>query len=169
MFAMLSRTLTAIDCIARTRTATARARLGCILDAGVRRFVDLTTPADRLERYDDMLSGLAAERGIRVTHLTHPITDLGVPTAVEMRSILKVLMSPHDGLTYFHCWGGIGRTGTVAGCLLVEAGYTPQEALALIAQKWTTMEKRLRRTESPETFEQFEFVRNWKAGSERSD
>ena len=26
------------------------------------------------------------------------------------------------GLTYVHCWGGIGRTGTVVGCWLVRHG-----------------------------------------------
>ena len=35
---------------------------------------------------------------------------------------------------YVHCWGGTGRTGTVAGCWLVEQGLTGDEALRRIAE-----------------------------------
>ena len=44
---------------------------------------------------------------------------------------------------YVHCWAGIGRTGTVVGCLLREQGLTAAEALAVIARKWRAMEKRV--------------------------
>jgi len=30
---------------------------------------------------------------------------------------------------FVHCWGGVGRTGTVVGCLLVDAGHDGQAAL----------------------------------------
>ena len=37
---------------------------------------------------------------------------------------------------YVHCWGGIGRTGTVVGCWLVRHGLTGRGALDQIADWW---------------------------------
>jgi protein-tyrosine phosphatase len=34
---------------------------------------------------------------------------------------------------YIHCWGGIGRTGTVVGCYLVRHGLTGEVAIQEIA------------------------------------
>lgn len=65
---------------------------------------------------------------------------------------------------YVHCWGGVGRTGTVVGCYLVRSGLSGDEALARIRQ--------LRRNEatanrpSPETDEQRNMVRSWRAGED---
>ena len=62
---------------------------------------------------------------------------------------------------YVHCWGGIGRTGTVVGCWLVRHGMTGDEALAEIAERWRGMEKRYRHPRSPQTAQQRAYVRNW--------
>ena len=141
-----------------------RDRLESLLDANVRRFVDLTEAGEGLAPYAPMLADLAAARGVRVTHERHAIRDLGVPSTAEMRRILDTLRMPHDGVTYFHCWGGVGRTGTVAACLLIEAGFSPEEALALLDRKWQAMDKRQRKPQSPETPAQFAFIRRWKRG-----
>ena len=55
-----------------------------------------------------------------------PIEDLSVPTLADMERILGAI---DDELAagravYLHCWGGIGRTGTVVGCYLVRQGLT---------------------------------------------
>ena len=59
-----------------------------------------------------------------------------------------------------HCRGGIGRTGMVIGCWLVESGVARDgaEALAIIAREWKSVEKCKRYPHSPETGPQFEFV-----------
>jgi protein-tyrosine phosphatase len=65
---------------------------------------------------------------------------------------------------YVHCWGGIGRTGTVIGCHLVRSGAKGEEALEQLAQLFGNM-SRLKRTmnpRSPETAEQRSFVTGWK-------
>lgn len=60
---------------------------------------------------------------------------------------------------YVHCWGGIGRTGTVAGCWLVEDGLTGPEAIARIAElRWHTPD---RSRSSPETGEQCDYICRW--------
>ena len=48
-----------------------------------------------------------------------------------MREILDHLRTRLDSghKVYVHCWGGIGRTGTVVGCHLVEQGMTADQAL----------------------------------------
>ncbi len=63
--------------------------------------------------------------------------------------------------TYLHCWGGVGRTGTVVGCLLREQGFAAADALDLIGRKWLVMEKRDRHPRSPETPEQIAFIERW--------
>jgi atypical dual specificity phosphatase len=63
-----------------------------------------------------------------------------------------------------HCRGGIGRTGMVVGCWLVQRGTARHgaEALDIIAREWRTVEKCTRYPLSPETGGQCEFVRTWR-------
>ena len=62
-----------------------------------------------------------------------------------------------------HCRGGIGRTGTIVGCWLVQSGRAKNgdEALQMIARFWEGVEKRRRFPVSPETGDQMEFVRRF--------
>jgi protein-tyrosine phosphatase len=138
----------------------ARSRLRAILAVGVTNFVDLTTEHE-LSPYDALLQGLATVQNVKVTYARHAVPDLGVPNVSQMRSILDAIAACAAGITYVHCWGGVGRTGTVAGCLLVEAGFTPQEALRILADKWQVMEKRRRCPRTPEMPEQFRFIEAW--------
>jgi protein-tyrosine phosphatase len=63
---------------------------------------------------------------------------------------------------YVHCWGGIGRTGTVVGCWLVaREGLTTDAALQRIAElRKDTPDRGLG---SPETKLQRRFVLQWLA------
>ena len=79
-----------------------RARLAAHLDAGVRRFIDLTREDDALLPYRDIVAELAAERGVEVTYIRRSIPDLGVPTPGELRATLDLLHAPHEGVTYVH-------------------------------------------------------------------
>jgi hypothetical protein len=142
--------------------ASSRTKLRATLQAGVRHFVDLTEAHEGLLPYDGLLSEEAAARGLTVSHERHAIRDLEVPTDADaLRGLLARLRAPREGATYVHCWGGIGRTGTVIGCLLVELGFSGPQALDLIAMKWQVMAKRHRRPRSPETEAQHRFVRAW--------
>ena len=116
--------------------------------------VDLTGARDQLPAY--------AVPG--AVHLQHPIADFGVPTVDGMRATLHAVLAALDagGTVYLHCKAGIGRTGTVAACLLVEHGHTAEEALALLARKWLTAGQRLYAHETPETDAQRAFVAAWK-------
>ena len=68
---------------------------------------------------------------------------------------------------YVHCWGGVGRTGTVVGCWLVRHGRTGDGALAELGELWRSVEKIHHKPVSPETREQREYVRQWVEPSPR--
>jgi protein-tyrosine phosphatase len=80
-----------------------------------------------------------------------------------MRRILDELDAALAGgeTVYLHCWGGIGRTGTVVGCHLARHGMSGAAALREVM--------RLRRNAlcgempSPETPEQRQLVMEWHA------
>ena len=80
-----------------------------------------------------------------------------------MIEILKLIDNAMliDKKVYVHCWGGVGRTGTVVGCYLVRHGRTGEEALDQIAIWWQAVEKVYIHPHSPETHEQREFIRCW--------
>ena len=95
----------------------------------------------------------------------HPIRDLDVPTAEEMRATLDRIdaVRAAGGTAYVHCWGGRGRTGTVIACWLVRHGLaTPANAVAhlqtLLGPDY------LPSGQTPETDEQRAFVAAWKTG-----
>lgn len=151
---------------ARPRDAAgSRDRIARLLEAGITAFIDLTEPHE-LPPYEQTLRAEAAGRGMSVVYRRMSIKDMSVPkSAGAMAEILdaidQLLAAGHS--IYVHCWGGVGRTGTVVGCYLVRRGLTGQQSLQRITQLWQYMEeqKRARHPRSPETAEQENFVRNW--------
>jgi ADP-ribosylglycohydrolase len=59
---------------------------------------------------------------------------------------------------YIHCWGGVGRTGTVIACWLMRAGLSPRAALYSLNERRKAAG--LRR-ESPDFHAQIDFVEQW--------
>jgi protein-tyrosine phosphatase len=140
--------------------AIARLKLTRFLNSGVDLFIDLTEESE-LAPYDTVLQEEAAALGKTVEHRRFPIRDQSIPSKAEMVALQAEIESALDTgrIVYVHCWGGIGRTGTVVGCYMVQHGSSAAQAL-------TTIE-RLRRgvtdswRSSPETDEQRAFVRAW--------
>jgi predicted protein tyrosine phosphatase len=122
---------------------------------GVTVFVDLTHPSDPLDDYGHLLRG-----GRR---LAHPIPDMGTPTAGHVIGILDDIDAAQgQGETvYVHCWGGVGRTGTVIGCWLVRHGLDEGDAIARIAELRAEISGV---RASPETPGQVALVRGWRRG-----
>jgi hypothetical protein len=140
----------------------ARRKLRRLLAAGITSFVDLTEAGEAwLPPYESILAAEAALRGQPVRYLRAPIRDMGVPTPAALRAMLDYidgeLLGGHR--VYVHCWGGIGRTGTVVGCHLVRHGLSGAEALSLLARlRQSTPDARRR---SPETDAQRLMVLGW--------
>ncbi len=141
-------------------TAVAHQKLCAFLDAGITLFVDLTEDRE-LVPYAALLHEEASARGIRATHRRVPIRDATCPTRREMVQVLDMIEAAlHAGeRVYVHCWGGVGRTGTVIGCYLVRQGLTGKAALHWLKQRMQTTSKSDRR--SPETEAQHSMVYNW--------
>lgn len=139
----------------------ARAKLRAFLDAGITFFLDLTEEKETLQPYAHLLEEEAAKAGRSVVHRRMGIRDINIPSVSFMheiqRTIAEALEQGHK--VYIHCWGGIGRTGTVAGCYLVDRGISGEEAMETINRLLQTTPKWEKKT--PETNDQRRFIREW--------
>ena len=146
-------------------------RLQAMLDCGLREWLNLTQAYESLPDYAELLRAQASSRTLNVIGSRHPVHDYSVPRAPEMRRILDTIDAAikMQRPLYLHCHGGIGRTGTVVGCWLVERGLSGDQALALIQRKWQVMAKRDRVPVSPETEGQRIFILEWVAGAGRTE
>lgn len=133
-----------------------RERLSRLLEAGIGSILDLTVPQE-VGSYDDLLP-------LGTEYRRKPIPDHGVPERREhMCEILDCLQGALESGTtaYVHCRAGIGRTATVIGCLLVERGFSGEQALEELARLWKRSDRSSAWTCIPETAAQAAYVRGW--------
>jgi hypothetical protein len=136
----------------------ALSKINLLVDHGVRTFVDLTTPADGLAPYADLLNSVGTSRGLQLQRVAHPIPDMGVISDEGYTEVIRTSReAAKRGGAYVHCWGGVGRTTTVVGCLLVDSGLTAEAALAQI-NEWRSSTRKARMP-APQTGAQIEVVR----------
>lgn len=142
--------------------ASSREKLARLTDAGVSAFIDLTEFDGRLadghpEPYAPLLSGQSHER--------FPIRDRSALATAELTKTALDAIDAHlaAGRTvYVHCWGGVGRTGTIIGCWLARRHEPGQAALDRLKELWSKNPKSRRPgIRSPETSEQERYVRRW--------
>jgi len=140
-----------------------RERLSRLLAAGVTYFLDLTHPGE-VAPYDQ---GLPVE----IDFLRRPIHDHGIPSEpghmAETLTCLRQALQ-EGGIVYLHCRAGIGRTATVAGCLLVEHGLSGEEALAELNRLWQQSPRAQDWPLVPETDEQADYIRHWSERAQRA-
>lgn len=133
-----------------------------LLNLDIDTFIDLTLD-DHLDPYEPVLRREAFRQQKPYSYLKFGFLDMSAPSRRDMKNILDALDDRIEKSRniYLHCWGGIGRTGTVVGCFLARHGITGQAALDEIG--------RLRLAvpggrASPETDEQRRMVLGWQAG-----
>lgn len=149
--------------------AEAIAKLNRFLDSGITFFLDLTEVGEyNLRPYAAQIAQLAMARQqpAAITHRRLPIPDMGTPDPATMTLILDTLDAAltQGETVYVHCFGGIGRTGTVIGCWLVRHGLTGQQALTQIAAWRKATPDGWK--QSPETAAQRQLVLDWSVDEE---
>mgnify|MGYP003382481847 CR=1 FL=1 len=143
----------------------AQKQVAALLALGIDYIVDLTEPGEYgLRAYWPLLLEASMAQGLTIERRQWSIPDMSVPTQEQMRATLDDIDAAlASGRTvYIHCFGGIGRTGTVVGCYLVRGGARGDDALATIAHLRRTIHQPYRR--APETSEQRAMVRAWHEG-----
>ena len=75
----------------------------------------------------------AAGQGLEFTHF--PIVDFGLPEPVAFRVLVSELCAALERGTSIaiHCRAGIGRTGTLASCILKGLGHPSEDAMERVA------------------------------------
>ena len=104
-----------------------------------------------LERWGDpRIVERAAKEGIRVIRL--PIPDGSAPSdpSAVRRLLGDLRWWRHGTNAAIACMGGVGRTGTIAACAMIDGGASAADAIAAV--------RRIRHPEAVETSEQEAFV-----------
>ena len=160
----VNKNLLASEYPGHVKVAEARLRLRRFLAEGLDYFMDLTQVKE-LEPYNLLLEEEAGGLGLSPVYIRKPIVDYSTPTKSEMVEILDLIDSAIAGQrqVVIHCWGGVGRTGTVVGCYLVRQGLSGKDALQMLREHWKTVsrEKRWHHPNTPESPAQHQMVLDW--------
>ncbi len=131
-------------------------RLALLRGAGIDYFIDLTEP-EEMPNYRRLLPRQSE-------YVRRSIPDMAVPGDVAQMQDIQSLISAaraNDRGIYVHCRAGIGRTGTVIGCYLVEQGLDGASALKQLNRLWRQSERSKTWPKIPQTEVQAEYIRRW--------
>jgi protein-tyrosine phosphatase len=106
-----------------------------------------------LQKEQEILSGF----GIEFSNFQ--IKDRGLPNLADFRKLIRGLyVQVSEGANLaVHCRAGIGRSGVVASCILIEDGADPQHAIDMVSAA--------RRVSIPDTQEQYDFIMDYYNGA----
>ena len=135
----------------------AKEKVNGVLHFGIKNFIDLTEE-NELEPYSHLLPE-------GVSYYRFPIPDCNIPASVE--SVHKLIdrideLNNTDGYTFIHCWGGVGRTGTIVACYLARhmKDCTIEKVLHELYERFKFMPKSAYRT-TPDTNGQVKFIESF--------
>ncbi|HEV8252563.1 MAG TPA: protein-tyrosine phosphatase family protein [Candidatus Limnocylindria bacterium] len=129
--------------------------------ASVARLILLVEDAELRRWSDPLIVERGSDGGVEV--IRHPIPDGRPPAStVEMESILAEIREGRaSGSVAVACMGGVGRTGTIAACALVEGGMNADDAIATV--------RAVRHPGAVETAEQERFVHSFADARQRGE
>ena len=144
-------------------------RISGLWEAGMRTFINLMEEGETnntgqaFVRYDDVLRELALQNSDRVAHLRFPVPDTKITTVDRMRSILDAIDLSLDKRipVYVHCFGGMGRTGTVICCWLLRHGLASKENVLSMLTTLRQADLQRATLPAPENQTQCKFVLDW--------
>jgi len=142
----------------------AREKIKSLQRCGITTFIDLTEEGE-LCPYEHLLPET-------MKHVRFVIKDQSVPDDTSsVSSLVEQILNDVDkdqhAKIYIHCWGGVGRTGTIVACLLARMnGTNYNETIQDFNRLWETCPKSERRN-SLENREQHEFIARFIEDSEK--
>lgn len=142
-----------------------RKKVEDLLNAGVRAFVNLMEEDETnhegktFNPYQDLVCSVAPD----ATCERFAVKDLSVPMVDEMEKILNVIDSHlgNNRIVYVHCWGGVGRTGTVVACWMLRHRLATAEDVLGKLKSLRRQDQERGNRESPETVAQRDFIHAW--------
>jgi len=136
----------------------AQDRLALLRTAGIDYFIDLTE-AHEMPNYRLLLPR-------RAEYVRRAIPDQQIPSddalMQDIQALIETAAANERGI-YVHCRAGIGRTGTVVGCYLIEQGLDGKAALEQLNRLWKQSERSKSWPKVPQTDAQAEYIRRWSA------
>ena len=108
---------------------------------------------EKSEAYDLGLNKEAEQtEAVGLSFFQFPIKDRSIPTAKMVQDIIALiipLLEEGENIA-IHCRAGIGRSGLIACCILIYAGYSSDDAISLVSSA--------RGIPIPDTSEQIDFI-----------
>ncbi len=135
-----------------------------ITEKGIRCFVNLmeqnevNSAGQPFNEYESFAK--SCDGGIEVVRFSIP--DMSVPSKALMKTIINFIDNKiaEDKPVYIHCWGGLGRTGTIVGCWLRRHGEQKPVAKIFQLRRQTINANQ----ESPQSRQQHEMIASWGVG-----
>ena len=101
-------------------------KLQQLLDFGIKHFIDLTEPPDKLTPYREHLPK-------EIEYTRFPTVDMTVLNLKDLKTIHEIA-SKSEVKIYLHCKGGFDRTGATVATYFVFEGGTAEQAKRLYIQ-----------------------------------
>ena len=130
-------------------------KLNVLKQIGVTAIIDLTERGELIDYSCELCD---------IKHYRFPIKDRNIPDSFDNVYNLMAYIDnakSENGTIYIHCWGGVGRTGTIVACWLVYNGMVAKDALTHLNELWKLCPKSKRRPYCPDHGCQIDFIKQF--------